>query len=75
MNCLRCNTAMEYLGSEELQLGRYGFFLGHLSNLLSGSIEVKIYSCPSCGKLEFFNAEQDREESLSERIKKNLEDN
>ena len=72
MNCLRCNTAMDDLGCEHIQLGQYSFFSGHLSNLFSGAMEVRIYSCPQCGKLEFFNAEHD--ESFSERLRKNLED-
>ena len=74
MNCLRCNTEMQDLGCENIQLGQYGFFSGHLSNLFSGSMEVRICSCPQCGKLEFFNAGSDRNESFSERLRKNLED-
>ena len=61
---------MTDLGCEEIQLGHYGFFSGHLSNLFSGSMEVRIYSCPHCGKMEFFNAEVEHEESFSERLKK-----
>lgn len=72
MNCLRCGTEMTDLGCEEIQLGHYGFFSGHLSNLFSGSMEVRIYSCPHCGKMEFFNADVEHEESFSERMKKNL---
>lgn len=71
MDCLRCNSAMDDLGCEEIQLGRYGFFSGHLSNLFSGSMEVRIYSCPCCGKMEFFNAAAEQEESFSEKLKKN----
>ena len=52
MKCLRCNGEMEHLGHESLQLGQYGFFTGHLSNLFSGALEVDIYACKSCGKLE-----------------------
>ena len=40
MKCLRCNGEMEHLGHESLQLGQYGFFTGHLSNLFSGALEV-----------------------------------
>ena len=74
MNCLRSETEMTALGCEEIQLGHYGVCSGHLSNLLSGSMEVRIYSCPHCGKMEFFNADVEHEESFSERMKKNLED-
>lgn len=54
MDCLRCCAPMRYRGVEEIQLGKTGFFLGNLSNLLSGSLDVVIYECPNCGKLEFF---------------------
>ena len=43
-----------------------GFFTGHLSNLFSGALEVDIYACKSCGKLEFYRADAP---SLSERLK------
>ena len=62
---------MEDLGCEEIQLGHYGIFSGHLSNLFSGAMEVRIFSCPGCGKLEFFKAGPETEESFSERVKKN----
>ena len=45
MKCLRCNGEMEHLGHESLQLGQYGFFTGHLSNLFSGALEVDVYAC------------------------------
>lgn len=50
MNCLRCGTEMTDLGCEEIQLGHYGFFSGHLSNLFSGSMEVRIYSSRTAGR-------------------------
>ena len=71
MNCLRCGNTMEDLGCEEIQLGHYGFFSGHLSNLFSGAMEVRIYACQSCGKIEFFQAGYEEEERYSERGKKN----
>ena len=46
MNCLRCGAGMEDLGCEDIQLGQYGFFTGHLSNMLSGSLSVRILRCP-----------------------------
>ena len=52
--CANCGSDMEFLGEEQIQLGHYGFFLGHLSNLVSGSLEVEIWGCPDCGKLDFY---------------------
>ena len=54
LNCLRCGTPMEFAGKEKLQLGQTGWILGDLPNLLAGALEVRIYQCPDCGRLEFF---------------------
>ena len=69
INCLRCNTKMEYVGHERIQLGETGLLLGDLPNLIAGSIEVDIYICPECQKLEFYSAsnEEKREASLPKR--------
>lgn len=53
--CANCAAAMRFLGEEQIQLGQVGFFFGHLSNLLSGSLDVEIWECPSCGKLDFYH--------------------
>jgi hypothetical protein len=48
LECLRCNSKMNYLKTEKIQLG------DSISNLIAGSIKLDIYSCPNCGKVEFF---------------------
>ncbi len=58
IHCLRCHIPMEHAGDKTLQLGQYGIILGHLSNLVSGAMEVSIYCCPQCGKIEFFSRSQ-----------------
>ena len=70
MDCLRCHGEMEHLGQESLQLGQYGLLTGHLSNLFSGALEVDIYACRRCGKLEFYRAAAKRvkQENLIWRI-------
>ena len=52
--CLRCGARMGFVKKERFQLGQTGFFLGDISNLMAGSLEMEIYCCPKCGKLEFF---------------------
>ena len=52
--CLRCNKTMEYVGREKLQMGETGLLFGTLPNLIAGSLEVDLYLCPECGKLEFY---------------------
>ena len=49
---------MQYKGTDQIQLGRTGFFIGTLSNLLSGALDVAIFECPDCGKIEFYNPEK-----------------
>lgn len=54
LKCLRCGGNMKFAGAEKLQLGQYGLLLGSLSNLASGALEVEIYCCDACRKLEFY---------------------
>ncbi len=55
--CLRCDREMKHIRTEKLQLGQTGWILGDFPNLLAGAMEVDIYSCPECRKLEFFLAD------------------
>ena len=54
INCPYCSLPMVYRGASRIQLGRFGFFIKNWDNLLSGSLDVQIYECPKCGKLEMF---------------------
>ena len=54
LNCLRCGTGMQFIRREKFQLGQTGWMLGDLPNLFAGAMEIEIYVCPKCGKLEFF---------------------
>ena len=58
-SCPKCNEDMQYLSRERIQLGKTGWILGDLPNLLSGALEVEIYVCPKCRKLEFYLAENE----------------
>ena len=49
LTCVRCGTQMHGLGRKELRLGE--------PELESGLLEVDMYYCPQCGKLEFFRAD------------------
>ena len=57
LKCLRCGRPMEFLQREHLQLGRTGWILGDLDNLLAGGLDVAVLQCPGCGKLEFFRGD------------------
>lgn len=65
LNCLRCGNSMKYIKSERIQLGKHGFILGDISNLIAGALEVDIYMCDGCGKFEFFQmSEEDKVEQI-----------
>ncbi len=55
--CLRCGCKMTHIKTEKLQLGQTGWIFGNLPNLLAGAMEVDIYICPECRKLEFYLAD------------------
>ena len=57
IKCLRCDTEMEFVSRESIQLGQSGFLLGNLPNMLAGALDAEIYVCPKCRRLEFFAAD------------------
>ena len=65
ITCLRCGNEMKHIRTEKMQLGQTGWILGDLPNLIAGAMEVDIYSCPQCRKLEFFISDN---EQLEEEI-------
>ena len=68
MDCLRCHAPMKYIGREDIQLGRTGWLFGDIPNLLAGSLDVELYICSKCGKIEFFNVtEKESAEELPQR--------
>ncbi len=52
--CPYCDILLEYHGAHRIQLGRYGWFIEHWEHLLAGSLNVQLYVCPKCGKIEMF---------------------
>lgn len=52
--CSNCGHSMEYLKTEQIQLGKTSFVLGDWPNLLAGALDVEIWGCPSCRKLDFY---------------------
>lgn len=60
LNCLRCGAGMRFIRREKFQLGQTGWVLGDLPNLFAGAMEIEIYVCPKCGKLEFFQPGSDK---------------
>ncbi|MBQ7290852.1 MAG: hypothetical protein IJW76_03890 [Clostridia bacterium] len=56
MKCLRCESEMNFKIKEKIQLGEMGLLLGDLPHLFAGALNVDIYVCPKCKKMEFFDA-------------------
>ena len=52
--CGNCGHRMEYVKSEQMQLGKYSGILGNWPNWIAGALDVEIWSCPSCRKLDFY---------------------
>lgn len=50
-----------------MQLGQTGWILGDLPNLLAGAMQVKIFVCDGCGKIEMY-LEEEREPDVPSRI-------
>lgn len=66
LDCLRCGTRMNYIRREKFQMGEAGWLLGDLPHLIKGAMELDVYSCPFCGKVEFFQVTGDGEVSQME---------
>lgn len=52
--CLRCGADMEFSGRQQFQLGEESYFSGIMAVMTADSMKMDIYTCPSCGKIEFF---------------------
>lgn len=59
--CSNCGRDMEYVSREDMQLGRTSFIFGDWPNLLAGALNVEIWECPDCGKLDFYRGDADEE--------------
>lgn len=54
-DCLRCGTAMQFVGQHKLQLGKTSWIFGDLPNLMAGALDVSIMACPACGQAGIFH--------------------
>ena len=62
-DCIACGGKMIDLGKMELQKGSYGLFLGSLSNLVSGALEVEAAVCEQCRRMDFYLRGEDTEDA------------
>ena len=54
LRCLRCSQPMADYGPLTFKLGEETYFFSDWNRLMSGSLEMEMYRCVSCGKVEFF---------------------
>ena len=54
LDCVRCGASMGFLMREKFQKGDMGVWVGNLNFSMQGGFEMEVYSCPQCGKLEFY---------------------
>lgn len=54
LTCLRCGQTMRYLKRECLQRRKHGWFIQDWDYHIAGALDVEIWACPGCRKLEFF---------------------
>lgn len=54
LKCLRCGGQMKFGMQQKFQMGEAGFLTGDWPHLLAGALELEVWFCPGCGKVEFF---------------------
>ena len=45
---------MKFGMQQKFQMGQTSFLLGDWPNLMAGALELEVWFCPKCGKVEFF---------------------
>ena len=69
IQCLRCDRPMNLIKQEHLFLGKVGVQFGDLHYTPSRGLDVEVWCCPECGKLELFRRqkqEQEHEEGIAQ---------
>jgi len=54
LQCLRCESSMDKVGSKEFHEGTRWGALGNLGELLVDKQALDMFACRACGKVEFF---------------------
>lgn len=54
--CTRCDGRLIFLGRKDFHEGTraWGFIFGDLGELLTGGEEIEMWTCDSCGHIDFF---------------------
>ncbi|GAA6393293.1 Uncharacterised protein [uncultured Clostridium sp.] len=65
LKCLRCGRSMSRIKREHLFMGQIGWQWGDAHYQPSSGLDVDVYCCPDCGKLEFYRGEKDRDKRVA----------
>ena len=52
---------MKFVRREDVQLGRAGILSGVWPNIWAGALDVELWGCPNCRKLDFYWSGSDEE--------------
>jgi hypothetical protein len=54
MDCSRCDTRLEFVGTKKFHEGTRWGVLGELAELFTNREHFDVYVCPRCGRVELF---------------------
>lgn len=54
IECPRCLTTLEYMGTKKFHEGTRWSVFGELAELFVNREHFDVYMCPRCGRVEFF---------------------
>lgn len=54
MQCPRCDTPIDYVGTKHFHEGTQWGVLGDLAELFENKERFDVYVCPRCGRVELF---------------------
>ena len=52
--CPNCGHSMKFVRREDIQLGEATILGGVWPNIWAGSLDVELWGCPRCGKLDLY---------------------
>ena len=59
--CGNCGHGMSFIRRENIQLGKASSWVGMWPNILAGALDVELWGCPNCRKLDFYWSGSDEE--------------
>ena len=54
LNCLRCRTPLQFMGTKKFHEGTRWSVFGDLAELFENREHFDVFMCPNCGKVELF---------------------